>query len=230
MYGNLNFIRIVLIIAIIGLLLFIVSLDDSEANESYIGIGGSYLFENIDNHDLDHKMPEFDNSQDSFDERGPGWNIYGGYFVHPLLAIQGTFAYAPFEMESKPKPEPKLEFNPILPMPDRPHSFGTSQERPAASGTTNLDIWTFIVSLRPTLPITSKMRVFGLAGAGYMVVSADRDIRPNEDHYDGWCHQYGVGLEYFLGQDWTVEMSGKFTQNWDDYEYGEINLGIAYHF
>ena len=171
----------------------------------YIGAGGSYAIENFDDIGID-----FDNTW--------GINAKIGYHFDPLLDIEFNYDYL--------------------------HKFEGDDSLSVGGTTVDVDVdikvMTYIVALKGYFPFsTEESKLSVVAGVGLMY--ADFDIQGSvdeisasvsNDEIDG-CAKLGLGLDYYLTQNFSAGLEGNYTFGFDDLkdiQYFNFTLGLAYHF
>ena len=93
---------------------------------------------------------------------------------------------------------------------------------------TDVEVMTYMIGLKGFFPIASeKVKLSVVAAGGLMYAEAGSD-----DETDG-CAKFGLGLDYFLIQNFSAGIEGNYTLGFgdlDEIRYFNFTLGVAYHF
>lgn len=147
------------------------------------------------------------------------WGVYAkvGYHFHKLLAIQFDYNYL-FEFEE----EDSLE-------------LGGSR----FDGKVEVEIMTFMLSLKGYFPVDYFIKPYVIAGLGAMYANADIKVSgagasadDSEDKTD-YCGKIGAGLDFFLSDNISLNFESNYTSGFDDLEdlrYFNFLLGATFHF
>ncbi|MDH3885773.1 MAG: porin family protein [Desulfobacterales bacterium] len=182
-----------------------VNAESDDYKRFYVGAGGSYGIENFDG------GGDFENSW--------GINAKLGYHLIDEIAVQFDYDYL-WGFDDNDKIE----------------IFGDNFE-----GETELDIMTFILSLKGNFPVKwyQVISPYIIAGGGIMHADADFKIRgpgisgnSSTDETD-FCGKIGGGFDFFLHENFSVNLEGNYTFGFDDLEdiqYFHFILGGVFHF
>lgn len=181
----------------------------------YLGVGGSYAFENFDvDVDLDGVRYDFD-----FDD---AWGVNGrlGYHISDLLALAFDFDYlSRFDAD------------------DRVVVFGIPVDTEA-----EVDVFTFMLAAKvsPNLGL-ERLRPYAIGGAGLMYGEVDAEATAlgvtvsDSDSETDACAKLGLGLDFYITQEKNISLGLEGNYVWgfgdlDEIRYFNVTLGIAYHF
>ena len=203
-------------------LFFSTSLYAGDTTGPYIGIGGSFAYENFGTDELDKKLEpyglkvDFDNSL--------GVNAKVGYHFNRWLAFEFNFDYLPnFEWDGSTT---------YLGIPIKVSA--------------DVDITTYMLAGKLSPDIGSAtVRPFIAGGFGWMHgevearASAMGTSASTSDSETAPCAKIGLGIALFASKNVSVEIEGSYVWSFGNDEIRDINyeirymnltLGVAYHF
>ena len=180
----------------------------------YIGIGGSYAYEDFDVDDEDLEEMgldmDFDNTQ--------GVNLKAGYHFSKLFSLEFNFDFLPgFEWDDS-----------------------TSYLGVPISADAEADITTYMLAGKISPDFGSEIiRPFVVAGFGIMhgeldvTASVAGYSASDSDSETDTCAKIGLGVDFFAKENVSVGLEGNYTLGFgdmDEFRYMSFTLGVAYHF
>lgn len=184
----------------------------------YIGIGGSYAYEDFDIDDEDLEEVgidvDFDNTQ--------GINLKAGYHFNKLFSLEFNFDFLPgFEWDDSTT---------YLGVPINVDVEG--------------DITTYMLVGKITPDFGSEIiRPFVVAGFGIMHGEIDVDVTASAAGYSAsvsvsdsetdTCAKIGIGVDFFSKENVSIGLEGNYVWGFgdmDEFRYMNYTLGVAYHF
>jgi opacity protein-like surface antigen len=180
----------------------------------YIGIGGSYAYENFDIDD-DYLAErglslDFDNTW--------GMNLKVGYHINRLFSLEFN-----------------LDFLPGFDWDGSTTYLGVPIAMDAEA-----DITTYMIAGKISPDLGSEIiRPFVVGGFGIM--HGDLDVRANaagyyvadSDSETDMCGKIGLGVDFFVQQNVSIGLEGAYVWglgDMDEVRYVNYTLGVAYHF
>lgn len=157
-----------------------------------------------------YAVENFDDDDDDFKDinydNSWGINAKVGYHLHELLDLEFNYDYLnKFEVD------------------DSSTVLGTRFDVDI-----DVEVMTYMFTLKGFFPIASeKVKLSVVAAGGLMYAEAGSD-----NEIDG-CAKLGLGLDYFLIQNFSAGIEGNYTLGFgdlDDIRYFNFTLGVAYHF
>ena len=204
---------------------------DTKGSGFYIGIGGSYALENMDNDDLDTGDIDFDDTQ--------GANIKVGYHFNNMFSVELDVNYLP-EFEGDADYDAYDIYNMGFDLLDNIET----------------DVTTCMLSAKfsPKLG-SSSLRLLILGGVGIMNMDGDYKEPSQISHWydeygyidnvtvDEWdscsfsetgaCAKIGLGLEYFMTEHVSAGLESSYVVGFGDVDgidYTNFTFSVAYHF
>lgn len=177
---------------------------ETDINQFYIGVGGSYAIEDFDD------SPDFDDSW--------GVNAKIGYHLHPLVDIEFDFDYL-FEFEDDGEFELLGEH------------FEGEIDLEILTYMVMLKGYFPISTDKAKLSVVAGGGIM-YAEADYKVTGGGFYISDSTDDHE-FCARVGLGLDFFATPDISIGIEGDYTfgfSDLDDICYFNFTLGAAYHF
>ena len=180
----------------------------------YIGIGGSYAYEDFDIEDEDFEEMgldvDFDNTQ--------GINLKAGYHFNKLFSLEFNFdLLSSFEWD------------------DSTTYLGVPVNVDAEA-----DITTYMLAGKISPDFGSEIiRPFVVAGFGIMhgeidvTASAPGYSFSDSDSETDTCAKIGIGVDFFAKENVSIGLEGNYVWGFgdmDEVRYMNYTLGVAYHF
>jgi opacity protein-like surface antigen len=184
----------------------------------YIGVGGSYAYEDFDVKDKDpdelHVGLDYEDTM--------GINLKAGYHFNRLFALEINFDYLPgFEAEGS------IVYSGVPIDVD-----------------VDVDVMTYMLAAKVSPGFGSDIiRPFVVAGFGFATADVDATATATvsgkkysssaSDSETDLCTKLGLGIDFYINEHVSVGLEGSYTWGLGDLDEGRyINstLGLAYHF
>ena len=181
----------------------------AEAQEQYVGLGGSYAASEMEiksdlvGGDLDDTW---------------GFNVKAGTHLNNYLSFEFNYDYLP-----------SFEWDADLNIIEDP--IGADIEADAMT-------FMFALKASPDFS-ERQFRPFLIVGGGWMYVSADTratvgNVRQSQSISEsGLCAEFGAGFDWYLTDSLALGVEGTYVTGFDDVEdvqYGLFTLGVTYFF
>ena len=180
--------------------------------KGFFGGGGiGYAWENFDDDELEDDIRRAGLTSVRVDsDNAWGLNLFAGYRFMRYLAVEGNFNwYDDFEIDVD------ADFFSI-----------------PVSGDFDLEIWTLFIDLKAMYPVYNDRLVPYLrVGGGYM--DAEIDGNGFDEDEDDFAWNLGGGVDYFLTDQVSLGLDGKYvwgTDDLDEIEYFMGTVRIGFHF
>jgi opacity protein-like surface antigen len=189
---------------------------DAAGRTFYVGIGGSYAFEDFDVDDVEDALGQIGGDSDfDFDDTW-GLNLKVGYHVNNWLSLEFDFDYlSEFEAD---------EGLDVLGIP--------------VDLDGELDVMTYMAVFKFTCAL-EPLKPFVVAGGGMM--DADLDAKASalgvsasdSESEKDTCAKLGLGVDFFATQSVSIGLEGSYLWGFgdlDEISYFILTLGLGYHF
>jgi opacity protein-like surface antigen len=173
----------------------------------YLGVGGSYAFENFDTDRLDAQLDRSVNFDNSL-----GFNAKAGYHFNSWFGLEFNFDHYP-EFEAD-------EFSTTL----------------ISEVSVEVTTYMAVAKISDTFYSTKPFLVMGLGYMDYEADIDTPDVTGSfsrsESESDA-CVKLGMGMDFTMNQNMSIGIEGSYVIGVDDLEdirYVSFTLGAAYHF
>ena len=189
---------------------------DAAGRTFYIGIGGSYAFEDFDVDEVEDALAGISSDSDfDFDDTW-GFNLKAGYHVNNWLSLEFDFDYL-----SEFDADEDLDV------------LGIAVDLDA-----DVDVMTYMAVLKFTCAL-EPLKPFVVIGGGMMDADVDAkasalgvSASDSESETDT-CAKLGLGVDFFATESISIGLEGNYVWGFgdlDEINYYNLTLGLAYHF
>jgi opacity protein-like surface antigen len=189
---------------------------DAAGRTFYIGVGGSYAWEDFDVDEVEDDLEQITSGADvDFDDTW-GLNVKVGYHVNNWLSVEFDFDYLS-EFES----DETLDL------------LGTPIDLDA-----DLDVTTYMAVLKFTCAL-EPLKPYLVVGGGFMNADGDTKVSAlgysdsDSDSETDNCAKLGLGIDFFVTKSVSIGLEGDYVWGFgdlDDITYFNLTLGLGYHF
>ncbi len=189
---------------------------DAAGRTFYIGVGGSYAFEDYDVDELENELEEFASDSDVDFDNTWGVNLKVGYHLKNWLSLEFDFDYlSAFEVD------------------EEVDVLGVAVDLDA-----DVDVMTYMAVAKFTC-VLEPVKPFVVVGGGIMDTDVDAKVSAigysdsDSESESDTCAKLGLGVDFFATSNVSIGLEGSYVRGFgdlDEVRYFNVTLGLGYHF